>query len=138
MDGETPRYRLLQTSYVKRHPAAQMPEYLGEGVEIASNETPGPHWEPVNATAKVAVDAYRKARPNATLDPTRHLPNGIDPMAGHTLETALLGALRRVESDGPAASATDSKIDKLSDQIGSLVAALSAMVQSPPTHRKGA
>lgn len=67
-------------------------ELLPMGTEVAYDGEPGPHLQPLNAEAERAMAAYWDRFPNATLDPTRKMPLGQDPMGGRSIEQ-LVGAL---------------------------------------------
>lgn len=131
---ELPRYRLLQAAYIQPHPSQTMPLLLQEGAEIVYAGLPGPHMQPMNEQAHAKKAEFAAKYPTATLDPTRNLPNGIDPLAGHTLETALISMMRKIEAEGQPAAATaaeSSEIKQLTVQIGALVAALQAALVPP-------
>jgi hypothetical protein len=83
---------------------APVTEMLPEGTVIEFAGVPGPHLEAIDETARVAMAAYWDKYPNASLDPTRHLPLGQDPMGGKTVEQLVTGLLERMEQDRPAGS----------------------------------
>ena len=131
------RFRLKQAAYLKPHPQSPVPLLLEEGDEVDLPEAPGPYVDPLDEQAAKLLAAYHEARPGATMDPTRRLPGGVDPIAGQPFEQQVMTELRRREVDSAAsASATDSKIDRLTDLVGGLVAALQQAL-APPHGAKG-
>jgi hypothetical protein len=67
---------------------AMVYELLPEGAEIEGAHIAfGPHLEPLDEEASAAAAAYWLAHPGATLDPTRSLPLGRDPMVAATCAT---------------------------------------------------
>jgi len=134
------RYKLLQQSYIKQHPAAQYPQLLPEGSEIVYDGIPGPHMEPLDKEAEIAMAEYQKAHPGASLDPTRHLPNGIDPMAGKTVEQLVMGRLTEIEAAVTRGSES-SAIEKLAEtqaQIAQLLTHLVTALSGSPAPQKKA
>lgn len=124
------RFRLKQAAYLKPHPHSPVPILLAEGDEVDLPEAPGPYVTPLDEEAGKLLAAYHEARPGANMDPTRHLPNGIDPIAGPTFDQQVMAGLRAQQANiAQATVATDSKIDKLADLIGGLVGALQAALQ---------
>ena len=117
---------------------AMVYELLPEGAEIEGDHLVfGPHLEPLDDAAKAAAAAYWKAHPNATLDPTRSLPLGRDPMVAATFESTTLAMLERMAAEAagqPTSSppASDPRFDALADALVKLTALVTAMV--PPTH----
>jgi len=132
------KYKLLQASYIKQHPSAPYPQLLPEGSEIVYDGTPGPHMEPVDKEAETAMAEYQKERPGATLDPTRHLPNGIDPMAGKTVEQLVMGRLTEIEA-AVSRGSESSAIEKLAEsqaQIAQLLTHLVSALNGPAPQKK--
>lgn len=72
------------------------------GEEIETDQPPGPHLEPLNAEARERLDAYWANNPNATLDPTRRMPLGQDPMGGRTIEQLVSSLLDGMDRDAAA------------------------------------
>lgn len=124
---------------------AQVCELLVEGTEIEFDGIPGPHLEPLDDAARAAMAAYVKKFPGATLDPTRHLPLGQDPLLQPTFEQAMLRSLERIsaESEGQPArpSAADEKLEKLIETVAALAAIVAAQhgapARAPVMPRKG-
>jgi hypothetical protein len=119
---EIPRYRITDEkgAYLPRSPEIQLLELgadraasriygvravvcelLPEGTEIDYLGSPGPHLFPLNDSARAKTKAYWKEHPNATLDPTRHMPLGQDPMAGKSVEQLVTSLLESMDR-GPA------------------------------------
>jgi hypothetical protein len=123
---------------------AQVMRLYAEGEEVEFDGIPGPHLEPLDEPAKLAMAAYWAANPGATLDPTRSLPLGQDPLLRPTFEQAMLRSLERLAADStePAArpaGAVDAKLDALTEQLSKLagiVGQLAAPAAAPA--RKGA
>jgi hypothetical protein len=76
---------------------------LRKGAEIDFDGVPGPHLEPLNDEARAKTDKYWAENPGATLDPTRRMPLGQDPMGGKSIEQLVTGLLNAMDK-GPAAS----------------------------------
>jgi hypothetical protein len=98
----------------------------------------GPHLEPLDDPAKEKAAAYWKLRPNASLDPTRSLPLGRDPMVAATFETATLAMLERMAAEAagkpvaPPAPPNDGRMDALTDamtKLAGIVTQLAAPAQ---------
>lgn len=125
---------------------AQVCELLPEGSEVEFDGIPGPHLEPLDDEARLAMAAYIKKFPGATLDPTRRLPLGQDPLLQPTFEQAMLRSLERIsaEADGQAVrpSVADEKLDKLIETVAALAAVVAAQqgaapARSPVMPRRG-
>jgi hypothetical protein len=102
----------------------------GDEITVPAGFIPGPHLEPLDDEAHTAMAAYQKARPGATLDPTRQLPLGIDPLSVRTFEGAIMASLERMAAEAmaaPARPATDDKIDKLIEAMAAQTAAFAAL-----------
>jgi len=120
----TPRYRVIDEkgAYLPRSPEPQLLqlgadhqaariygirapvcELLSAGAEIEYLGVPGPHLEPLNDEARAAMAAYWEAHPNASLDPTRHLPLGRDPIGGRTVEQLVSGLLEAMDREASVA-----------------------------------
>lgn len=56
------RYKLLETAHVKRTPDAAFAEVLNADTEIemADDAIPGPHMEPLDKAARIAMELYLK------------------------------------------------------------------------------
>jgi hypothetical protein len=113
-------------------------ELLPEGTEFESDMVPGPHLQPLDDEARARMAQYWKDRPGATLDPTRHLPLGKDPMVVATFESTMLATLERMAAASePKAAETpvdSARLDVLTDaltRLTELVAAIAA--PKPPT-----
>jgi hypothetical protein len=121
---------------------AQVCELLPEGAEIDYAGEPGPHLEPLDEPAREAMAAYWKAHPNATLDPTRSLPLGQDPLLRPTFEQTMLRSLERMAAEAAAgtapASAVDAKLDALTDALAKLAAIVGQGFATFPSGRKTA
>lgn len=125
---------------------AQVMRLYAEGEELEFSGIPGPHLEPLDEEARQRSAVYWKAHPNATLDPTRSLPLGQDPLLRPTFESATLAMLERMAAEAalgrpaaaPAAPAPDPRIDALTDALTKLTALVTALVPQPPTSRKAA
>lgn len=133
------RYKLLQPSYVKQHPGAAYPQLLPEGTEIVYDDVPGPHMEPLDKEAEIAMSEYQKARPGATLDPTRHLPNGLDPMAGKTVEQLVMSRLTEIEASASRTSPDAAVLEKLAEgqaQIAQVLSILVTALNGPTPQKK--
>ena len=121
-------------------------ELLGAGTEVdlPADFIPGPHLEPLDTEARAAMEAYRKARPGASLDPTRSLPLGIDPMAGRSMEEMIMAQLQRNLADAvtkpEVARPDDPRVDALLSSMAQLVAVVNqlAVSSASPPSRKGA
>lgn len=116
-------------------------ELVGEGAVIEYAGVPGPHMEPLDDEAKTAMAAYLKARPGASLDPTRSLPLGRDPMMVPTFETGMLSMLERMAAeaagrDAPAPAASDAKLDVLIEQMTKLAGIVAAQATAGAAARK--
>jgi hypothetical protein len=122
----TPRYRIIDAkgAYMPRSPElhvlalgtehqdaavynirAPVYEHLKQGTDVEFIGTPGPHLEPLNEEASEAIKAYWVKFPNASLDPTRSMPNGQDPMGGRTVEQLVNGLLEAMDQTAQAAAA---------------------------------
>lgn len=109
---------------------------LREGTEVETNQPPGPHLEPLNDEARAAMAAYWDAHPNATLDPTRRMPLGMDPMGGRTTEqlvTALLDgmdrdAVNRAAPAGQGGADNAALMERLAEGQAALMQALTAVL----------
>jgi hypothetical protein len=107
-----PKYRIIDEkgAYMPRSPEVQLLqlgadhqaarvygiraaicELLPMDTEIEFDGIPGPHLKPLNDEAQRRLDEYWAKHPNATLDPTRHLPLGQDPMGGRSIEQLVTG-----------------------------------------------
>lgn len=95
----------------------------------------GPHMLPLDAEAEAAAEAYFKAKPGASLDPTRSLPLGRDPFAAATYEHQTLAVLERMAADAasrPApAAASDAKIDAMAEAITTMAAMMAHLIPKP-------
>ena len=109
---------------------------------IETTATPGPQFEAMNPEAEVALAAYWKRFPNATLDPTRHMPLGQDPMGGKSVEQLVSGLLEQMDRDAmakqpvavqPAADMTAllASVKALADGQATLQAAIAALITAP-------
>jgi hypothetical protein len=156
-------YRLLQAAYVQRQPG-QVPvwdlsnkvaafrhgspcELLDAGQTIVSETYPGPYVEALDESGKAAEAEYRKKYPNATLDPTRHLPNGQDPLVMHTFEGLVMRNLEGMLSSATAKPAQNDVLTSIADSQAVLTAAVTEMAKqnaalmhalAQPKHRGGA
>jgi hypothetical protein len=109
----------------------------GTEVDMPAGFVPGPHLEPLDDAARADMAAYWKARPGASLDPTRSLPLGRDPLATQTLEGAVMAQLERLAADAvskPAVPASDAKLDALLEAVTKMIGVVSAA----PDKRKAA
>jgi len=121
-------------------------ELLAEGAEIEFDGIPGPHLQPLDDAAKERMAQYWKDRPNATLDPTRHLPLGRDPMVVATFEGTMLATLERMAAEGsdPRAhpAADTARLDALTEALTTLTGLVAQLAVSrapaPPAPRKAA
>jgi hypothetical protein len=118
---------------------SQVMKLFVENEEIDFDGIPGPHLEPLDEAARERMAAYWKAHPGATLDPTRSLPLGQDPMLRPTFEQAMLRQLERMTEEAagpvaPPAAADNAKLDQVLEAIGKLTAALTA---NASTHSVG-
>ena len=68
-----PRYRLTERSYINDQLLDAGTE-IGDGTSVPFSGIPGPHMEPLDKPAAVAVKEYFTANPGATLDPLQALP----------------------------------------------------------------
>jgi hypothetical protein len=109
-----------------------------QGREVEFSGVPGPHLEPLNDAAREAMAAYWKAHPGATLDPTRTMPLGQDPLGGRSVEQLVSGLLERMDSQAPAGVAPGAEIAALlagqkamQDAIASLAAVLAGALAPP-------
>jgi hypothetical protein len=138
-----PRYRVIEEKgcYAPRSPEPQVLalgadhasaavynirapvfEHLKEGTEFEFAGTPGPHLAPLNREAEEAMAKYWTDNPDATLDPTRRMPLGQDPMGGRSVEQLVNGLLEQMGQDAAKQSAAR--------QPGGDMAALLAAVRS--------
>jgi hypothetical protein len=123
---------------------AAIHEHILEGAEIDMPDgfVPGPHLLPLDDAAKKAMAQYLKDRPGATLDPTRSLPLGQDPMQPPSLEASVLRTLERMAEDAagasaaPSAGASDAKLDALVEQITRLAGIVGQIAQPAPATRQ--
>jgi hypothetical protein len=165
----TARYRVIDTkgAYMARDPVPQLLqlgadhsaaavygirapvfELIRLGGELDFAGEPGPHLEPLNEEAREAMETYWAAHPGATLDPTRRMPLGQDPMGGKTTEQLVMGLLNAMDRGmgnavPPAASQPSAELLALlvgqramQDAIAALtgvVAAQLAGAAAPPT-----
>jgi hypothetical protein len=115
---------------------AQINELLPFESEVSGSHVVfGPHLEPLDGEARAAADAYWAKHPGASLDPTRSLPLGRDPMVAATFESATLGMLERMAAEAagqpvaPPAAATDAKLDALLDAMTKLATIMASTNQ---------
>jgi hypothetical protein len=113
-------------------------EWLPMETEIeGSHLTFGPHLLPLDADAKEAAAAYWLKHPLASLDPTRSLPLGRDPMVAATFESATLAMLERMAAEAagkpvaPPAAVSDARIDALTEAMTKLAQVVTAMHVAP-------
>jgi hypothetical protein len=142
------RFRLLQRSYLPRSPGG-LPEQLDVDAEITldlSLMSPGPHMHPLDEEAKQAMEAYRRAHPRASLNPTGQLPlTGADPMAAGG-GTAFDQAVQRIlDSRLAAASAAptpgaDAELKAMAAKMAAMERELAALKseRAPPPRGQGA
>jgi hypothetical protein len=116
---------------------SQVYELLAEGAEIEGDHIAfGPHLEALDESAQLTAAAYWKAKPGATLDPTRSLPLGQDPMLQPTFEQAMLRNLERIAADQSSVvrvQGSDSKLDALTEAMTKLAGMVAMLV--PPTRK---
>jgi hypothetical protein len=107
---------------------------LDTEIDLPDDFVPGPHLLPLDAAAETAMAAYRKARPGASLDPTRSLPLGRDPMAARTLEQTVMDQLERMAADvtGTGTPKPDAKLDALTEAMTTLTKLVAQLAASPP------
>jgi hypothetical protein len=155
----TPRYKVTEEkgAYMPRSPQVQLLqlgadhvaariygiraavcELLLEGSEIEYEGLPGPHLEPLNDEAREMTAQYRAKFPNATLDPTRHMPLGQDPMMPRSFEQQVLGRLdMQLAAMAPApAAAEDPRIEALlagTLAMQQMIAKLAEALSPPPS-----
>lgn len=152
-------YRLLQPAYVQRQPgqvpvwdlngkiAAFRPgvpcEFMEAGQTFVSEHYPGPYVEALDESAKAAEAEWQKKRPGATLDPTRHLPNGQDPMVMQTFEGLVMRRLEGMLSEVAGKPAQSDALTAIADSQAVMTAAITQLAQTvtalaQPKHRGGA
>lgn len=124
-------------------------ELLRQGAEIDFDGIPGPHLEALNDEAKTRLAKYWEDYPGATLDPTRKMPLGQDPMGGKSIEQLVTGLLNAMDK-GPA-PAVQSGVElaallagqqAMQQALAALAGAMTALVShaapvvppSPPTN----
>jgi hypothetical protein len=147
-----PRYRIIDTkgAYMALDPAPQLlalgadhnaaavygiraPVYtlFRQGTEIDFDGVPGPHLAPLNAEAEAKMRAYWAKYPGATLDPTRHMPLGQDPMGGRSIEQSVAALLEGMQRDlagaAPAQDAQAAQIAALVDGQRAMMAAVAQL-----------
>lgn len=117
---------------------AQVCRLFEEGEELEFSGIPGPHLEPLDAEAKERMAAYWAKFPGATLDPTRSLPLGQDPMVRPTFDQAMLRVLERMEAEPETArvpvapSAVDGQIAALTEAVAKLAGIVGQLAATPP------
>ncbi len=113
------KFRLLRPAYMQRHagppPSLHIPEtgvhhassmfrgtpneLLDAGTEVTCDHYPGPYVECLDDAARELKAAWDEAHPNLTspdaLDPTRHLPNGVDPLLTVSFDEMVRQGLQR-------------------------------------------
>lgn len=105
-------------------------------VEMPDSFVPGPHLEPLDEAAHAAMKAYEAKHPASTLDPTRSLPLGRDPMAPLSFEQRMMAQMEGLMAEAttrPPAAPSDPKIDALLEAVAALV-----KLNTAPAPRKGA
>ncbi|HXA22763.1 MAG TPA: hypothetical protein VNW90_10710 [Acetobacteraceae bacterium] len=124
---------------------AQINELLPFETEIEGDHIVfGPHLEPLDDPAKEKAAAYWKLRPNASLDPTRSLPLGRDPMVAATFETATLAMLERMAAEAagkpvaPSAAPNDGRMDALTDAMTKLAQLVASLAPPAQANRRAA
>jgi hypothetical protein len=132
-DPEAVRLDLGSTGAAKAYMVrAPVFELLAQGTEIdmADDFVPGPHLQPLDAAAETAMAAYNKARPGATLDPTRSLPLGRDPMAARSLDQMVMDQLERMSADVTGKPpAADARLEALTEALTRLTGLVSHLAQ---------
>ena len=115
-------------------------ELLKMGTELDFAGVPGPHLEPLNDEARDALAKYWREHPNATLDPTRRMPLGQDPMGGRSIEQLVAGLLERMDTEPAPSGAGQPSGDlvallagqkAMQDAMLALTAALTAALAPP-------
>lgn len=101
-------------------------ELLPFGTEFESDAIVGPHLEPLNDEAKEKIAAYWFKNPGATLDPTRKMPLGQDPMGGRSIEQLVTSLLDGMERDAIRRATAESP------QVDAETLALLASIQATP------
>lgn len=120
-------------------------EVIPFGDTFESDTIVGPHLEPLNDEAREKIAAYWFANPNATLDPTRRMPLGQDPMGGRSIEQSVQALLEAMERDAVAAAPvaqedSASLLRTLAEGQAAMLQVLTAVLArdaSPPLQAKG-
>jgi hypothetical protein len=103
-------------------------------VDVPDGFIPGPHLEPLDDPARAAMAQYWKDRPGATLDPTRTLPLGRDPMAARTLDGMVMDQLERMAAEAVSKPPGDPRLDALIEAVSKL-AGVVGQVAAPAAPR---
>jgi hypothetical protein len=109
----------------------------GDVVDMADSFVPGPHLEPLDEPARDAMAAYEKKHPLSSLDPTRSLPLGRDPMMPLTFEQRMMAQMEGMMAEAqsrPPTTPSDPKLDALLEAVTALV----KLNTAAPAARKGA
>lgn len=65
--ADIPKYKVLEPTFIAPH-------LIQPGKIILYDGEPGPHLEPLNQPAQDMMDAYYKAKPEASINPVSQLP----------------------------------------------------------------